>query len=157
MISIMFVCSGNICRSPMAHYYMQKRVYEIGMEDNYCINSCGTHAFNGQKATDDAIYTISKYSVNLLKHRATNIQDSNIEEVDYIICMTRMHSDYVIEKYPNLKDKVYILKEMVLDNKEYIDIDDPWGLDLKVYSGCAKEIVEAVDKLILKLETGEKI
>lgn len=157
MISIMFVCSGNICRSPMAHYYMQKRLYELGIQDKYCIISSGTQAYPGQKATDDAIYTISKYGVNLVNHRATSIQDINIQEVEYIICMTRMHYDYVINNYPNLRDKVYILKEMVLENKEYLDIDDPWGLDLEVYSGCAKEIVEAVDKLILKLESGDKI
>lgn len=157
MISIMFVCSGNICRSPMAHYYMQKKVNDLGKEEEYYITSCGTEAYSENKATNDAIYSISKYGVNMINHRATNLEEANIEEADYIICMTKMHYRVVIEKYPKLTDKVYILKQMVIDKKEYIDIDDPWGLDLQVYSGCAEEITQSVDKLIVKLEKGEKI
>lgn len=141
----------------MAHYYMQKRLYDLGIEEKYYIKSCGTQACSGQKATEYAIYTISKYGVNLSNHRAINIQDLNIEEADYIICMTKMHYDYVIEKYPKIKSKVYILKEMVLDSNKYLDVDDPWGFDLQVYSGCAKEITDAIDKLIAKLELGGKI
>ncbi len=157
MISIVFVCSGNICRSPMAHYYFQKKVYDLGIENSYLIASCGTQACSGDKATDDAIYAISKYGVNIIKHRATNIQDADLVNANYIVCMTKMHYDYVVNRYPKLEDKVYILKEMVSNKEEYLDIDDPWGLDVQVYLECAKEIVKSIDKLIIKLESGEKI
>lgn len=157
MISIVFICSGNICRSPMAHYYMRKRLCDLGVENKYCITSCGTEANTGERATKYALYTISQYGVDMSKHRATNIKDANIENADYIICMTKMHYNFITGQYPNLVDKVYILKEMILNKEEYIDIDDPWGLDLQVYSGCAKEITDAVDKLIIKIESGEKV
>lgn len=157
MISIVFVCSGNICRSPMAHYYMEKRLYELGIEDKYSITSCGTQAINGDRATNDAIYTISKYNVNLINHKAINVKNIHLENADYIICMTKMHYDFVVTKYPEVASRVGILKKMLLKEEEYVDIDDPWGFDLNTYLGCAKEIVVLVDKLILKLESGEKI
>ena len=141
----------------MAHYYMQKRLSDLKIEKKYGISSCGTEANNGESATKYALYTISQYGVDMSKHRAKNTENANIENADYIICMTKMHYNYVTRKYPKLEDKVYILKEMVLNKEEYVDIDDPWGLDLQVYSGCAKEIVDSVDKLIIKLEAGEKI
>ena len=52
---ILFVCTGNICRSPMAHYYMQKRVNDLNLEEKYAIDSAGTFAVTGEKSTNNAI------------------------------------------------------------------------------------------------------
>lgn len=154
MKKIMFVCTGNICRSAMAHGYMQKKLNN-DCNNNYLISSCGTYAVTGDKSTNNAILAMKDYGVNLNNHRATNINDIDIENYDLILCMTMSHKRNVQELYPKLKDKVYTLKEYVNNNIVYKDIDDPWGLNLSVYKTCAKEIVDNVDKLIEKLEVGE--
>lgn len=152
MIKIMFVCSGNICRSPMAHYYMQKKVKDLKLENRFLISSCGIYAYSGEKATSNAIIAMKDYCVDLEKHRATNIFDTNIVEYDYIITLTKLHKSQIEFNFPKLKGKIFTLKEFVNEEIMYIDIDDPWGLNLEVYKNCAKEIVENVDKLVEKIK-----
>ena len=147
MIKIMFVCTGNICRSPMAHYYMQKRVKDLNIENNFLISSCGVYACTGEKATQNAIFVMKEYNVDMENHRATNIADTNIEDYDYIITLTARHRYY----YPKLGANIYTLREFVDKDEIYKNIDDPWGLNITVYKDCAQEIVEKVDKLIEKL------
>lgn len=151
MIKIMFVCTGNICRSPMAHHYMQKRVKDLNIEDNFLISSCGVYACSGEKATQNAIFVMKEYDVDMENHRATNIADTNIEHYDYIITLTTRHKEQIRYFYPKLGDNIYTLREFVDDKEIYKNIDDPWGLNITVYKDCALEIVEKVDKLIEKL------
>lgn len=148
--SVMFICSGNICRSPMAQWYMQKRVKDIGKEELYLISSCGTEAINGQEATENAKKAILEYEVNMDKHRATNISFTNIKDYELIICMTEVHKKIVKKMYPKNSDNIYTLKEYIDPEALYKDIDDPWGLSLEVYKECANEIAKSIDKLIEK-------
>ena len=153
-MKILFVCTGNICRSAMAHHYMQKKLKDLDLENEYIIDSAGTSAYTGDKSTNFAIEVMKKYDVDLTYHRAKNIDEVPIKDIDVIICMTASHKNRVLNKYPEVKDKIYTLKEYV-GEKQYIDIDDPWGFGIDVYSSCAKEIVYYVDKFIEKLSRGE--
>ncbi len=150
MKSIIFICTGNICRSPMAHWYMQKRIDDMKKSEEYLISSCGTNTYGGERATQNAIQAIAKYGVNMENHRSTNISDVDLSTYDLIICMTENHKDIVLFTYPNIKDKIFTLKEYVYNDQIYTDIDDPWGYDISVYNSCGKEIVDCVDKLIEK-------
>ena len=143
MKKIMYICTGNICRSAMAHGYMQHIVNNSDEKNNYLISSCGIYAMTGDKSTNNAIQAMKEYNVDLENHRATNIRDIDIENYDLVLCMTTMHKINVLSMYP--KDS----------NTKYKDIDDPWGLDLNVYKECAKEIVENVDKTFKILKEGE--
>lgn len=151
MKKVMFVCTGNICRSAMAHGYMQYKVNSRYDKENFLISSCGTDAITGDKSTKNAILAMEEYNVDLNNHRATNIRDIDIENYDIILCMTTQHKENITYLYPKLKEKIYTLKEYIDSDIEYKEIDDPWGFDIKVYKSCAKEVVENVDKLIEKL------
>ena len=83
---IVFVCTGNICRSAMAHGYMQKVLKDKGLENEYIIESAGTNAYTGDKATDFACNAMEKYNTDISKHRATYIEESDIKEADLILC-----------------------------------------------------------------------
>lgn len=132
----------------MAHGYMQKKVYDFKKENDYMISSCGTNAINGESATYNAIKAMQKYGVDISKHRATHIEDSNIKDYDLIFTLTENHKRIILEKYPSLNNKVFTLKEYVNTKEKYKNIDDPWGLDINVYNSTAKEIVESVDKIL---------
>ncbi len=149
MKGIMFVCTGNICRSAMAHHYCQKRVYDLKRENEIVVSSCGTSALNGDKSTQAAITVMKKYDVDLTNHRATSMFDIDLENYDLILCMTEQHKYNLLAFFPKLKDKVFTLKEYVLGKDiKNVDIDDPWGYGIEIYDACAKEIVYCVDKLL---------
>ena len=101
-------------------------------------------------ATYNAIQIMEEYAVDLKKHKATNIKKANIEKMDLILCATLSHKNTISYEYPNLKNKVFTMKEYVQSSKESEDIDirDPWGYDIETYRFCASEIDKCLDELI---------
>lgn len=108
---VMFICTGNICRSAMAHVMLEKRAKEENK--NVEVYSCGVFAQNGDVSTIEAIETMKEYGVDLKHHRATNIRNSNIEDMDVILCATTSHKNNVSNMYPQLQDKIFTIKEYV--------------------------------------------
>lgn len=151
-MKIMFICTGNICRSAMAEGMMKKLVKENNIDAE--VYSCGTYAETGDYATYNAIDAMKQYDVNIEEHRATNIRESKIEEMDLILCATQRHKQMVSYLYPKLKEKIYTMKEYaeIDNNKQEVDINDPWGYDLNVYYNCAIEIVKCLEKIIEKIK-----
>ena len=87
MKGIMFVCTGNICRSAMAHHYCQKRLYDLKRENEIFVSSCGTSAVTGERSTVNAINVMRNYGVDLTTHKATNMFDIDVENYDLILCI----------------------------------------------------------------------
>lgn len=149
-MKIMFICTGNICRSAMAHGMLDKMIKD-GIRKDISVYSCGIYAQNNDEPTFYAIEVMKEYDVDLTKHRATNIYNSNIKEMDLILTATVQHKNEVAEMYPNTKNKIFTIKEYVKYDREHHDtlnIRDPWGYDLEEYRYCAAEIYECLDKLI---------
>lgn len=152
IMKIMFICTGNICRSAMAEGIMKKLVKDKKIDAQ--IYSCGIYAESGDYATYNAIEAAKYYDVDISNHRATNIKNSQIEEMDIILCATNSHKDVVISMYPNLINKVYNMKEYAKldeDGKD-MDIKDPWGYDMEIYRRCIEEISICLEKIIGKLK-----
>lgn len=147
----MFICTGNICRSAMAHWLLKKKLEERNIK-NVEVYSAGIYAVEGDTSTYEAIEVMEEYGVDLKKHRATKVQNSNIKDMDIILCMTLSHKRDLIYMYPELKEKIYTLKEYVKDEKNGVEIRDPWGYDIVTYRFCASEIDACLDKLIEMLK-----
>ncbi len=146
-MKIMFVCTGNICRSAMADAFCRKKAPELE------IFSCGTDADTGWKCPENTIEAMEEYDIDMRKHRATNIMESNIKSMDLILCATINHKRRVISIFPELSDKTYTMKEYArLDNNgKDMNIDDPWGYDLFTYRKCATEIDKVTNKIIERI------
>ena len=151
-MKIMFICTGNICRSAMAEAMLKKMLKE-NKKENIEVYSCGLSADDGDVPTQNAIEVMQEYKIDLKNHIATNIKYSNIENMDLILCATLSHKMFVIRLYPELKDKIFTIKEYVgIKDEIYgIDIKDPWGYNLETYKECAKEIETCLKKLIEKI------
>ena len=106
----------------------------------------------GDVPTHEGIEVMKEYDVDLSKHRATNIRNSNIKDMDVILCATTSHKNSVISMYPELKDKIYTMKEYAGYNKNDMDIKDPWGYGIEVYKKCAKEIEECINEYIRRIK-----
>ena len=148
-MKIMFICTGNICRSAMAHVMLEDKAKKQNKDIQ--VYSCGVFAQNGDKSTKEAIEVMKEYGINLENHRATNIRNSDIEQMDIILCATTAHKNNVINIYPNLEEKIFTMKEYVEYPKNDLDIKDPWGFDINTYRRCAKEIEDCIEKMMLQL------
>ena len=159
MIDIMFVCTGNICRSAMADYILKNKVQkDSNLREKIRVCSSGVSAYNGDISTEEAISVMKdEYDIDLTSHRATNVSDSNILQMDLILAMTLRHKFFLVSMYPNLSDKIYTLREYVGETANNANIDDPYGYGKNVYSDCAKQINDCIDKLLVKLEKEGKI
>ena len=119
-MKIMFICTGNICRSAMAEWLLKKKLKDNNKNDvNVC--SAGLHANTGAVSTDEAIEVMKKYDVDLTKHRATNIGESNVREMDLILCATNRHKIMILNAYPELNSIIFTLKEYVVYKKMFHD------------------------------------
>ena len=152
-MKIMFICTGNICRSAMAQWLLKQKLEDKEIK-NVEVYSCGVYAQDGDIPTWEAKRVMmDEYSIDMNKHRATNIVNSNIKEMDLILCATSRHKRDVLRIYPELEGKVFTMKEYVGYDREYhdkIDIKDPWGYDIETYRSCIAEIDECLELLIKK-------
>lgn len=155
MIHVIFICTGNICRSAMAEKYLKHKLKELNLENKVKVTSAGTYAISGEDSTEFAKKAIGKHLGYSYLHQASTLEEGNITEADYILVMTNKHKQDVLSRYPNLEGKVQLLKEYS-HKKDYMDIDDPWGFNYNVYEECAEQIVECVDNFVQqKLIRGE--
>lgn len=142
-MNILFVCTGNTCRSPMAAAIMAKKAEERGIDVR--IESAGIFANEGENASSEAIIVMMEYGIDLTGHHAQSINEELIEKSDLILTMTPAHKmifDNVAGK------KTYTLSEYAGIEG---DIEDPFGGDVEDYQIAAKQIELAVDKVLEKL------
>ena len=150
-MKIMFVCTGNTCRSAMAEGLAKKIIKEKNLDIE--VYSAGIFAMNGEHASYNSVAIMKEYDVDLALHTATSIENSEIEKMDLILCATKNHKAQLISKYSDEKEKIFTMKEYAgLDNNgQDMDISDPWGYNMNTYRMCAAEISLCVDKIIEKL------
>lgn len=147
-MKIMFVCTGNICRSAMAEYLAKKIAKQQGKDIHFF--SCGIYADEKDGPTQNAIEVMEEYNIDIKKHKPTNIKNANIKEMDIILCMTKEHKMQLTYLYPDMLNKIFTLKEYAENRNE--DIKDPWGYDIYTYRKCAEEINQELNKLITNLK-----
>ena len=126
-ISILFVCLGNICRSPLGKEIFRSMVNERGLEKHFEIDSCGTgHWHIGEKAHADTRRTAKKNGVNLEEHRARQLSDEDFAAFDYLIAMDRSNlSDMKSFSQSSRGGELTLLRSY--DSEEgSLDVPDPY-------------------------------
>jgi protein-tyrosine-phosphatase len=143
-VNILFVCTGNTCRSPMAQGLLEKMAKDRGLNIN--IKSAGIFALDGQRASKEAIEVLKEDGIDISSHRANMIHRDLLKEADLILTMSISHKEALIFKYDFVKEKIYTLKEYAYGIEE--DILDPFGGNVTVYKNTKEEIAKALEEII---------
>jgi len=147
---LLFVCTGNICRSPMAEGYFNKKSKERGLDIN--AKSAGTSACEGDRASALSMKVIKNlYNVDISRHKARTVSEEDIKEASLVLTMSRMHKHILISNFPDYREKIFTLSEYALGPdvvKFAEDIKDPFMSDEYTYSKVAEQIADYVDKVI---------
>lgn len=130
-MNVIFVCTGNTCRSPMAEYYLKSKKL-----DNLCVTSRGFSG--GDKANENSIMVMSEAGIDINAHISKTITADELAWADAVICMTESHQQTLL-LWGADKNKLYVLGG---------GISDPFGCDVNTYRDCRNVIFNSIDNLI---------
>ncbi|MEO8578615.1 MAG: low molecular weight protein arginine phosphatase [Gemmatimonadales bacterium] len=148
-MNILFVCSGNTCRSAMAESLARKIADRRGIKD-LNVSSAGTNAWDNTPATDEALLVGMERGLDLTGHRARKLTSAIVSEADLIFVMTPGHLEQV--KQLGGRGKVHVIDEYASGTSNQ-GITDPYGGNLEAYRETADTLEREIEKLFDRLES----
>ena len=150
MKTILFVCTGNICRSPMAEGLFRHAVKGRG---DFAVISAGVGAVEGLPPSENAVVALKQLGIDISRQRSRMLSAELVQRADFIFGMTHSHVDAILLLYPQAAEKTFLLREFdeTLDRFEN-DIPDPIGGPLSTYLECRDQIEQGIASMLKFIE-----
>ena len=150
MKTFLFICTGNICRSPMAEALFREAVRGRG---DFRVLSAGLGALDGQPPSAHSVRAMRELGVDISNQRSRMLTAELVRQADYIFGMTHSHVEAISLMYPQMAEKAFLLREFdeTLDPYEK-DICDPIGESYQVYVNCRDQIEQGIASLLIFME-----
>ena len=155
MKTVLFVCTGNSCRYPMAEGLFRRMVEKRG---DVRVVSAGLHAANGQPASEHTLEAMTAEGIDLSRFRSQSLTDDLVGRADLIFAMTRGHLDALQTFFPEAADKAFLVREFDPGAQEHdMDVPDPIGQSRAVYFRCRDVLKKALATLLPLLDASYQV
>lgn len=151
-MKIVFVCTGNTCRSPMAEALMKAKTNSENIDIQ--VDSCGTGVYESESVNTKAINALATLGIKDFEHKSRQLTAQDIYSADIVLTMTQQQKLSITKVYSEYKYKIFTISEYTRDSKD--DVTDPYGKSQIFYNFCVNEISKLVDELfeIVKEQMG---
>jgi len=159
---ILFVCTGNTCRSPMAEALTNLYLREAGMERFWFATSAGIAVWHRIPAAEGAVEALKEYGLDISGHRSRSIDEISLQDVALILGMTKEHVDFLHDRYPEKKGVIFRFSDYLVSGIQSPgngilpltgDVPDPFGLDPEAYRDVARTLAMYAKELVKRLES----
>lgn len=146
--SILLVCTGNTCRSPMAVGILKKMLAEEGVS-GVAVISAGTASLEGMPATELAVKTSAEWGIDISRHRSQPVTDELVAQADLILTMTPEHREEILLHDPSAASKTFLLKSFPepVKTEPFYTVRDPIGGGPSDYQRSFFEIEESLRRI----------
>jgi low molecular weight protein-tyrosine phosphatase len=176
MTAVIVVCTGNVCRSPIAEGLLRRATKRRPVDAPVTVSSAGTAGWEGSPATPDAVEAAAERGVDISGHVAARLRPGMAADADLVLCMAGEHRDLIVRDEPEAAGRTFTLKELVrlLEGgaraaptpaariaaaararagdpgtpRPDEDIADPLGLPLDGYRAIASELDASIERLV---------
>ncbi|WP_162524289.1 low molecular weight protein-tyrosine-phosphatase [Halobellus captivus] len=148
--TILFLCHGNVCRSPFAERYARNQLAARGI-DTLDVRSAGSAELCDPRSPLTARRTAEQYDVDLTDHRATSETAREVDEADLLLVMDYRNYHHYLNQYPEATGKLFLLR--IFDGGNEIQVPDPHGYGNSVFESVYADIAASVTSLLDEYET----
>ena len=145
---VLFICTGNTCRSPMAEGLFRKLVAD--KSDYEVLGSAGVSAYPGDKISPETTAILKQQSATLTDFRSRPVDKELLEAATHVFAMTESHLDMLLQAFPDYAEKCNLVCDFISFNgKVGIDVPDPIGQGPRAYKAVAQVFEHALPALVM--------